>query len=216
VLFDDNAGVSTLDFVSQAADAVSSVEQYTAFAKTFGSNQNDPFLAGKIAMCFQGSWLKQTYQQYGTSLNYKAALLPFPKKQIGISGGFTLMMPASNPADKDDASWQVMKFLCTDKDQQLFMAKTGQLSGLVSLQNDPFFQQDPILSVVADQLKSTSLFPWQPPLSKMGGALADATNGAIAKKASSKQLLDTAAQVTQASIDEYNKQHPEWLQNFGK
>jgi len=75
---------------------------------------------------------------------------------------------------------------------------------------------DPILKVVAEQMKSTSLFPWQPPLSKLGSSLSAAVTGAIANTAPSKQLLDTAAQLTQAAIDQYNQQNPQWLQNFGK
>ncbi|HEV7213670.1 MAG TPA: extracellular solute-binding protein, partial [Chloroflexota bacterium] len=145
VLFDDAAGVGVLDFVRQAATAVGTAAEYATFAKSFGSNAKDPFISGKVAMEFNGSWLKQTYTQYGADLNYKAALLPFPKNQVSISGGFTLSIPAASPASKDDASWQLLKFLCTDKTQQLYMAKTGQLSGLVSLADDPYFQSDPIL-----------------------------------------------------------------------
>ncbi len=216
VLFDDDAGVGVLDFVRQAANAVGAAAEYATFAKSFGSNAKDPFITGQVAMEFNGSWLKQTYTQYGADLNYKAALLPFPKKQVSISGGFTLSIPAASPANKDDASWQLLKFLCTDKTQQLYMAKTGQLSALVSLADDPYFQSDPILKVVAEQMKSTSLFPWQPPLSKLGSSLSAAVTGAIANTAPSKQLLDTAAQLTQAAIDQYNQQNPQWLQNFGK
>jgi multiple sugar transport system substrate-binding protein len=215
VLFDDDSGVGVLDFVRQAANAVGTAAEYATFAKTFGSNAKDPFITGQVAMEFNGSWLKQTYAQYGADLNYRAALLPFPKKQISISGGFTLIIPAANPATKDDASWQLLKYLCTDKTQQLYMAKTGQLSGLVSLADDPYFQSDPILKVVADQMKSTSLFTWQPPLSKLSSSCADAVKGAIANTAPSKQLLDTAAQLTQAAIDQYNQQNPQWLKNFG-
>jgi maltose-binding protein MalE len=137
-------------------------------------------------------------------------------KQTSISGGFNLSIPATNPADKDDAPWELLKFLCADKEQQLYMSKTGQLSALVSLTNDPFFQADPVMAVVARQMQSTRVFPWQPPLSKLSSACAQAKNDAIAHKAPSKQLLDTAALATQAQIDQYLKGHPQWLQNFGK
>ena len=216
VLFNDQIGVGTLDFVAKVADAVAPAAQYAEFAKGFGSNENDPFITGKLAMVADGSWLKATYDKYGGNLKYKAALLPYAKKQTSISGGFTMMIPASNPAEKDEASWELLKFLCTDREQQLFMSKTGQLSALVALQNDPFFAADPIMSVIARQMKATGLFVWQPPASKLGSALIDAKNGAINKKASSKELLETAAQITQTAMDDYNRQHPEWLQNFGK
>jgi multiple sugar transport system substrate-binding protein len=213
ISFNNQTGVDTLAWMVKMSDLVGGSTAYTSFSAGFGTDAADPFLLGKVAMTVNGSWVKTTYEKYGPNIQYKTALIPKAKQDMSISGGFTLSAPSSTPADHMEAAWQFIKYCCTDQEQQLFMAKTGQLSALVALQDAPFFKTDPVFQTFSAQLQHTSLFPWQPPVTKLFKATTDATQKALYHQAEPKAALDEAYQQVKQQIDEYNQAHPEWAKS---
>jgi len=89
------------------------VRSFSAGFGAFSSPQN-PFMAGKVAMVFQGVWMNNYLSQYAPGLDYGVA--PWPATRAGREN-FTVadtdMLAIPRGAKHPRAAWEFIKFLST-------------------------------------------------------------------------------------------------------
>ncbi len=94
------------------------VDQLTKFKSGFGNDAQNPFVSGKLAMCFFPEELIQSVQKYNANLNFGVAPIPYPKNNPELKGSMfitaTVWNISSRTEHKDEA-WDFLKYL-TSKD----------------------------------------------------------------------------------------------------
>lgn len=123
-----------LDYMKQGYSVIGGYERFDAFQSGALGNENDQFIAGKIAMKVDGDWILDGLSQYGPTLDLGVAPPPVPddrffhrgrfssEKQTYVtwSGGFSLAIPTG--AQHVDDAWNFIKWY-TSKDACLLFAR---------------------------------------------------------------------------------------------
>lgn len=111
-----------LKFIVDGYDQIGGYEKAKEFESGFLSNENDPFVLGKVAMKIDGDWILNTLSRYGPSLEIGAAPPPIPddrynqtgrfknekEKYITWVGGYCLSIPRGARNVQD--GWEFIKF----------------------------------------------------------------------------------------------------------
>lgn len=117
----------SLKFMQQGYDVIGGYEKAQNFQSGFQSDQNDPFILGKIAMKIDGDWIDDNIARYGPSLDFGVAPAPVPddryyhrgrfanEKDTFITwfGGFCYAIPRGAKNVKD--AWTFIKFATSVK-----------------------------------------------------------------------------------------------------
>lgn len=102
--------------------------------KTWGTNAQDPFLLGQVAMIYSGNGFAGTVARYRPDIKFGAAPPPVRRsgdKPLTWSGGFSYNL-VKETKDQDGA-WELMKFLVSEEGYAIGdegdAARAQQLSG---------------------------------------------------------------------------------------
>ncbi|WP_026486781.1 ABC transporter substrate-binding protein [Caldanaerobius polysaccharolyticus] len=106
--------VQALEFMVKGYDILGGAKKINAYASTFQSEANDPFLTGQVAMLITVNNAISSYARYKPDLNYGAALPPAPKgkQKITWSGGWSWAIPRGAKHPKE--AFEVIKWLTTE------------------------------------------------------------------------------------------------------
>jgi ABC-type sugar transport system permease subunit/ABC-type glycerol-3-phosphate transport system substrate-binding protein len=102
-------------------DALGGVDAISAFSGGFGSDAQDPFLTGKLAMRVEGDALMNSIARYKPDLDFAAAPVPVPEERlrhdgrfahdstwVTWSGGFSLAIPRGAKHARE--AWEFMQW----------------------------------------------------------------------------------------------------------
>jgi ABC-type glycerol-3-phosphate transport system substrate-binding protein len=115
--------VAAVQYMKDGYDLVGGMEQADRFQSTFRSAENDPFLAGQVAMIINGDWVLSGYFRYKPNLDFGVAPAPVPDdrfnqngafanekdKFITWAGGFSYAIPRG--AKHEEAAWRFIKWI---------------------------------------------------------------------------------------------------------
>jgi multiple sugar transport system permease protein len=108
--------------MKRAYDLIGGYAAANAFAAGFQGGENDPFIAGKVAMKIDGDWSLPGLARYGPGLDFGVAPAPVPDQRYARTGrfkgtrdqfitwigGFSYAIPKGCP--HPDLAWQYIKF----------------------------------------------------------------------------------------------------------
>lgn len=111
-----------LDFMKRGYDIVGGFNAANEFQSGFQGGENDPFIAGQVAMKIDGDWSLPGLARYGPSLDFGVAPPPIPDDRyarrgrfanepnqfLTWTGGFSYAMPRGCP--HREMAWQFIKF----------------------------------------------------------------------------------------------------------
>ena len=103
------------------------------FASAFGSEAQDPFIAGKISMIVDGDWKIAGLQRFGPDVEYGVANIPV-KAGVGPTtwaGGWSMAVPrgAKNP----EGGFEFARFATGPVGQEIYTRDTSHLPTLKAL-----------------------------------------------------------------------------------
>ncbi|MDN4076008.1 ABC transporter substrate-binding protein [Fictibacillus terranigra] len=120
------------------------LDRFASGSGQYASAQN-PFLAGKYAMQFDGEWIAKFAERYAPNLNYGVAPMPYDEnhpesKNAGFMNVGTLYIPKG--ADHPDEAWKFLNWITQKEQMAKFAASLGNLAPRQSLQNDAMLKKE--------------------------------------------------------------------------
>jgi multiple sugar transport system permease protein len=111
-----------LQYIVKGYDAIGGYEAAKGFETSFLSNENDPFIAGQVAMKVDGDWILNAISRYAPTLDFAVAPPPVPDDRfyhrgrfanekdtyITWTGGFAYAIPRG--ARNSKGGWEFIKF----------------------------------------------------------------------------------------------------------
>lgn len=136
----DPGFVKTMELNKEMWDryGTKALDRLSAGSGQYASAQN-PFLAGKYAMAFDGEWMAKFAQRYAPNLNYDVAPMPYDEnhpeaKNAGFMNVGALYIPKG--AKHPDEAWKFLSWVTEKKQMAQFAAGLGNLPPRKSLQDD--------------------------------------------------------------------------------
>lgn len=128
-------------------------ETLDTFASGFGTEAQDPFISGQVAMIIQNQTYIGNLGAYAADKNWGAALIPHNGTPASWGAGFDLEIPvgASNP----EGAWEFIKFLTSKENQVRFAQASGWMPSLVEAAEDPVLAETPAWDVVLESMAIT-------------------------------------------------------------
>jgi ABC-type sugar transport system permease subunit/ABC-type glycerol-3-phosphate transport system substrate-binding protein len=84
----DKPNVEALQYMRDLYDDLGGYDKVNVFQSGFQSNEQDPFVTGKIAMVINGSWMTPVFARYAPGLDYGVAPAPVPAERLaGVASG---------------------------------------------------------------------------------------------------------------------------------
>ncbi len=107
-----------------------------------------------------------------------------------VVGGENLIIPKASK--NKELAWEFSKFLL-EEENQVIMARTGQIPVLKSVTNTEYFKTHPYFGIFMEQLKTAKARTVHPQWNKIKNVLHEAFEAIILGKMSSQDALDAAA-----------------------
>lgn len=187
------------------------VDKLNKFKSGFGSDAQDPFLTGKLAMQFAGEWVIGNAAKYAPNLHYGIAPMPYPKDHPELKGASFITAPIWNISAKSkykDEAWKLLSFI-TGKDSMKLFANgdgTGKylLMSRVSVLNTLSDKAPQELKAVAKMIQSPSIrsFPMLPYTNQYLTIINDEMTKVLAQKEPLQDALKVVQQKAQALADQ--------------
>ncbi len=84
----DKPNVEALKYMTGLYDDMGGYNKASVFQSGFQSNEQDPFVTGKIAMVINGSWMTPAFARYAPGLDFGVAPAPVPAERLaGVAAG---------------------------------------------------------------------------------------------------------------------------------
>jgi len=120
------------------------IAQIDSFSQGFGSNAQDPFIAGLVSMQVNGNWIVPTLQKYAPNGNFGAATIPTVPgdndKTSTWAGGWSIVVPKG--VKNVDNAWTFVKTQCS-AEYMVAYAKAGDSFFMPTAKKavaDPFYE----------------------------------------------------------------------------
>ena len=151
------------------------------------------FNQGRAAMIINGDWSWGKYMQ-SPNVDFGLALIP-KVDETGLwcrpmisATGYSINSTVSG--EKLDATKKLLKFLTSEYAQKKFTTKHKSFPSLKTLQNDPFFANDPILKVSAQQIEVGMPMPVIPEMRAAWDAMRPALQNVLNGKMTPQKAAD--------------------------
>ena len=178
---------------------VRALELYLALAKVGlvdrQSQLDEAFLEGKLGAEISGAWLFRKIPQQAPDLAYGVALVPKPAANRGSHASFAggELLVSFRASKNPSGAWRLARFLAS-KDAALVLSRANQsvFPAAVGALDDAYYASRPRERVLLEQLVTAVPTPNHPDWLDMEGAIEDAVEGALYRKATAAQAIHAA------------------------
>lgn len=118
-----------------------------------GADLFQEFAAGRMPMYFSGPWMINLTHEQVPQIDGKWSIALMPKKKTRTSfiGGSNLVI--FQDSKKKDAAWKFVEFMSQAKNQLEWFKISGSLPANRMAWKDPYFESQPMMKVLAEQLE---------------------------------------------------------------
>ncbi len=152
------------------------------------------FMAGKIAMMFNGPWQVPTLKKDAPDLKWNVTLIPKDKQYASVLGGENWGVVNGKNVD---GTVKFLKYVTQVDVLKSYIGKFGYFPSRKDLASDPEFTGDPIYKVFIDELQYAQPRGPHPKWPELSNAVSQALQEVIA----GAKTPETAAKDAQAKID---------------
>jgi len=152
------------------------------------------FAAGKVAMMANGPWQVPALKSEAPDLKYGVALLPKDKQYASVLGGENLGIVNGKNVDEALA---FVKYVSSAEVNKAFAQSFGYFPARKDIASDPFWSEDPINKVFADNMQYAQPRGPHPNWPAISNAISDGLSRALTKN----KTAEDAANGAQAAID---------------
>ncbi len=180
------------------------MNKVAAFAKGFGTEANDPFYTGQIAMMVNGEWQPAFIRTYAPGLEYGIA--PFPtvpgeKPNATRVGGNALVIPKGTKYQKE--AWEFIRWMGSEQSVQKFCDVTNNLPHFISVAKSPKYYGNPEFKVFLDLVMGDNAYslPMIPVSKFYRDQMKAADDAVLYGQKTPKQAMDEVTANVQAELD---------------
>jgi multiple sugar transport system substrate-binding protein len=177
------------------------IEDMEAFQSAFGTQTNDPFMSGQIAMISDGDWQIATLTQFKPDLKY--TVIPMPGKSGPapcMAGGWSQVLPKGTK--QKDAGFNWLSYYCGGVGMKTWCLTTMHIPTNIQASTDPGFTANPTHAKFMEFLKTAKNRPAIPAGQLLWNSLGEAQSAILHAKQTPKQAMDD---ITKAVNDELAK-----------
>lgn len=116
-------------------------QQVQAFRQAFTRPdlppQQNPFVAGQLAMMITGDWMIGNMERYAPDANYGVTYIPTAEEggeSVTWAGGWSMVMPQG--AKEPEAAFEFMRYITGEPGQRFYVQETQHMPTVASLQDD--------------------------------------------------------------------------------
>lgn len=150
------------------------------------------FATGKSAMMVAGSWLNTNIQNENPDLNYGVVTFASNENAASPIGGGNIVMLKD---DNREASWELMKFLCSKDNNRMFCEDASYISPRTdAVEESEVWKNDEILSVYLDQLEVARARGPHPRWPEISSAVQFAVQDVLSGASTPEEALNAAAE----------------------
>lgn len=177
-------------------------EKFVNYASGLGSDAEDPFVNGTLAMVIRGQFDIANMKEYNPDLNY--GMVQIPSKEAGKSvswcGGWGWTIPKG--AKNQEASIDFLKFMLS-KDAQTKLISTNSFSPVVEF-NEEMYGNDEAMKVYMDALETAQVRPPVPVGQELWDGLNTVLDSALHGEGTPEDLLKDLNTSMNEKLQEYN------------
>ena len=180
-----------------------SIAAIQGFASAFGSEAQDPFIAGKISMIVDGDWKIAGLQRFGPDVEYGVANIPV-KAGVGSTtwaGGWALAVPrgAKNP----EGGFEFARFASGPVGQEIYTRDTSHLPTLKVLVDRSDLFADSYHDIFLQMLPFARSRPALPVGALLWDELTSARDYVINGDKAPQKALDDVVERVQAELEKH-------------
>lgn len=151
----------------------------------------DEFGNRRAAMMLNGPWCIPPMNSIYPDLKWEISAVPMDKVSASILGGENYGITKDSP--NVDAAWEYIAWTQEPDNYKQFLKDAGMFPSRSDVAEDPYWAEDPVLSIFLDQVKIARARAYGPNYAEMSNALQDAIQAALTGSSSVKDALDKAA-----------------------
>jgi multiple sugar transport system substrate-binding protein len=177
------------------------IEDMEAFQSAFGTQVNDPFMSGQIAMISDGDWQLATIKQFKPDLDF--TVIPMPGKAGEAScmaGGWSQVLPKGTKHKTEGFAW--LSYYAGKAGQLSWNLDTMHIPTNIEASRDPGFRANPKHAMFMDFLQKAKNRPPIPAGQMLWTSLGEAQSAIRHGKQTPQQAMDD---VTKKTNDEEAK-----------
>lgn len=153
----------------------------------------DEFGNQRAAMMLNGPWCINDMRASYPDVQWEISAVPADQVPASILGGENYGITKDSP--NVDAAWEYIAWTQEPENYKQFLKDAGMFPSRSDVAEDPYWTEDPVLSVFLEQVKIARARAYGPNYGEMSNALQDAIQAALTGASSVKDALDKAASI---------------------
>ena len=153
----------------------------------------DEFGNRRAAMMLNGPWCIPPMNSIYPDVKWEISAVPMDKVSASILGGENYGVTKDSP--NTDAAWEYIAWTQDPANYKQFLKEAGMFPSRSDVATDPYWADDPVLSIFLEQVKIARARAYGPNYAEMSNALQDAVQAALTGASTVKDALDKAAAV---------------------
>jgi multiple sugar transport system substrate-binding protein len=151
----------------------------------------DEFGNRRAAMMLNGPWCIPPMNDIYPDLRWEISAVPQDQVPASILGGENYGVTTDSP--NVDAAWEYIRWTQEPENYKQFLQDAGMFPSRSDVAEDPYWVDDPVLSVFLEQVKIARARAYGANYAEMSNALQDAIQAALTGAKDVKTALDDAA-----------------------
>ncbi|NMB46082.1 MAG: ABC transporter substrate-binding protein [Firmicutes bacterium] len=180
-----------------------SIAAIQGFASAFGSEAQDPFIAGKISMIIDGDWKIAGLQRFGPDVEYGVGNIPV-KAGVGPTtwaGGWAMAVPRG--AKSPDGGFEFARFAAGPVGQEIYTRDTVHLPTLKTMVDRTDLFADSMHDIFLQMLPFARSRPALPVGALLWDELTSARDYAINGDKTPQKALDDVVERVQEELEKH-------------
>jgi multiple sugar transport system substrate-binding protein len=153
----------------------------------------DEFGNQRAAMMLNGPWCIPPMREIYPDLNWEISAVPQDQVPASILGGENYGVTAGSP--NAEAAWEYIRWTQEPENYKQFLQDAGMFPSRSDVAEDPYWADDPVLSIFLEQVKIARARAYGANYGEMSNALQDAIQAALTGAKSVQAALDDAAAI---------------------
>lgn len=153
----------------------------------------DEFGNRRAAMMLNGPWCVPAMNEIYPDLKWEISAVPSDKVPASILGGENYGI--TRDSQNVEAAWEYIRWTQEPDNYKQFIQQAGMFPSRSDVAEDPYWVDDPVLSIFLEQVKIARARAYGPNYGEMSNALQDAIQAALTGSSSVKDALDKAAAI---------------------
>jgi multiple sugar transport system substrate-binding protein len=153
----------------------------------------DEFGNRRAAMMLNGPWCIPPMNEIYPDVRWEISAVPMDVTPASILGGENYGVTAGSP--NVDAAWEYIRWTQEPENYKQFIQDAGMFPSRSDVAEDPYWTDDPVLSIFLEQVKIARARAYGANYAEMSNALQDAIQAALTGAKSVQAALDDAAAI---------------------